>query len=1186
MAKGMFLSIFGRDYGSRCTSRTVVAFLILMALLLGSNAGNAASRIIGGSEVSDEALYPWMVSLRDAATGRHVCGGTLIHSRWVMSASHCFYEEPAEAISVYVGDYDLSLIEETEQRISVIRRVESGRDLMLLELAEAVDTSVFSTLNIASSGLLQTVAVGDTLTTVGWGDREALPNEVSEVDGQIIIREDMPDIINQTTLPLYNHFDCFVSKGNGDLEASFVEGQYLPIFGEEIDEKHICTGFTVEPESGVSGICAGDSGGPLLLEHAGEWYQVGVTSFGPEYCARLNGPDVFTNVTEFRSWIDEVVYAVDLSPDLSNVPQALGISLLVDGQNPACADGGESSLAFELKDTSLHPIRFTNNGGDSVSIDRLSLQVEALTASCNGQIRSYVPSEFVVLESGKGCSGVTLGPGETCEIDLRLNFLSPGYKTANLVLSYVDQEEVDTFELGINAIPEAEFSPGFGDGVFFYTENYNEWVLQGDVVAELASNFTLYDSTKVISKVNGGGQFSFDWKVDDQDVTAFSLWLNGEKLESYEPRETYGRETIVLEEDQVHTIVWLMEKGEQWKSSVSGISAGDEDKTAYIKSVSFEPNNPVVQQTTVTPPASSGGALNPLFILCLGGMLFSRKLTSFFRKSLLSFMVVLCVATNASAAQTRIIGGADAEDRAYPWMVSLQNKYTGEHYCGGTLVHESLVLTAAHCYDSEALDSIVAVVNAYDLKTSSVYDLPENTNAKAVAILERWEVEEGDFMIFALAEAMESAVIQLATEADMRRIAEGDTLRVIGWGDTDLDEDSDVYPDVLQEADVYLSNHEMCQESYAANYAERLETEYPEGIPEGLTPELGDEVTDDMLCAGVPQGGIDSCQGDSGGPLLWLNGFGDWVQIGVTSFGEGCANAQFPGVYARVASYLDAYTDAVEWVTVGLNKHYLGEVTQGSSFTAMLDLTSRLIQPFEISWVSLESQDGSLSGFQLLGDRCSNDILYLDDSCRIDMKLSFDEVGEKTAMMTTQFADESLKQYRLSVRVYPENDLAIGGSDLSFVAESESAWQNGEFGGIVADMPSGQDVSRFGTHLSKAGLLSFNWQLSSSEVMNLDIYLDGVRQEFDVLPDDESRFISMEIPEAGGYVEWVLARKRGAELGSNTGSDAMVSAIRFLANDDVQPVVSAAPSSSGGSSQLYLFVLSLMLLAFRARVSR
>jgi secreted trypsin-like serine protease len=64
-----------------------------------------------------------------------------------------------------------------------------------------------------------------------------------------------------------------------------------------------------------------------------------------------------------------------------------------------------------------------------------------------------------------------------------------------------------------------------------------------------------------------------------------------------------------------------------------------------------------------------------------------------------------------------------------------------------------------------------------------------------------------------------------------------------------------------------------------------------------------------MVCAGYPQGGTDTCQGDSGGPLFGRTAAGDLKVVGATSFGEGCARAGKPGVYARVADIPFARVD-------------------------------------------------------------------------------------------------------------------------------------------------------------------------------------------------------------------------------------------------------------------------------------
>ena len=115
----------------------------------------------------------------------------------------------------------------------------------------------------------------------------------------------------------------------------------------------------------------------------------------------------------------------------------------------------------------------------------------------------------------------------------------------------------------------------------------------------------------------------------------------------------------------------------------------------------------------------------------------------------------------------------------------------------------------------------------------------------------------------------------------MKNIKVGSSLTVMGWGNQSTT--GEEFPDRLFQVEVPLVSNQQCANNYA---------------PGGTT------ITENMICAGFKQGGKDSCQGDSGGPLLYqLNG--TWQQVGIVSFGEGCAQPDFPGVYARVEKYND-----------------------------------------------------------------------------------------------------------------------------------------------------------------------------------------------------------------------------------------------------------------------------------------
>eukprot|EP00058_Branchiostoma_floridae_P024909 XP_002610399.1 hypothetical protein BRAFLDRAFT_277721 [Branchiostoma floridae] len=105
---------------------------------------------------------------------------------------------------------------------------------------------------------------------------------------------------------------------------------------------------------------------------------------------------------------------------------------------------------------------------------------------------------------------------------------------------------------------------------------------------------------------------------------------------------------------------------------------------------------------------------------------------------------------------------------------------------------------------------------------------------------------------------------------------DGHVCHISGWGNTDPDRPNN--PATLMKAKVPLLPEATCRRGY------------------------GDKLTNQMFCAGYMRGGVDTCQGDSGGPLVCESG-GKWTLWGVTSWGYGCAQPNFPGIYARVSEY-------------------------------------------------------------------------------------------------------------------------------------------------------------------------------------------------------------------------------------------------------------------------------------------
>jgi secreted trypsin-like serine protease len=1161
MAKGIFL-LLGNQCAHFLRGRMFLLVLTLFSVLSVSTV-HAAPRIVGGDEltlVETDEEYPWMVSLRDASTGQHICGGTLVHSRWVLSASHCFYGQPASNLSVYVGDFDITRIEETEQRLDVISRAESGRDLMLLELAEAVDTDMFPPLKLATSAVMDELAVGDLLLALGWGDREPLPN--ISTGAEEIVNEDFPSKLHSASLPLFSQYDCYVQKGRDDLASSFDTG-YLPVFGTAIDSKHVCTGFTEEPDEGVRGACSGDSGGPLLVSDNGEWFQVGVVSFGPVNCGAVNAPDVFTRVSEFVDWVDSVIFSAAFSVDISSLSGAATVSILTPDENPGCRTAS-AELDYQLKVDTVYPVTLTNISPDSVTVNAVNLVLEELAlAECLQGTPRALPVELTLVDDElSDCEGSTLANGESCTINVKTNFLSAGLKEFGLAVHLDGYDAPSHSSLALNVIDVADFSASFGEEVYLYQQRYNEWALQGDIVTELVSDLSLYEQTRVLVKVDGSGEFSFDWKLDDSDVLDVSLLLNGVLLDELAVTESYRRETVVLPDNQINTFEWVLTKTPAWGAQVNH---NDKTKRVHLKTMTFVSDQ--VEEEPVNVAAGSGGGslgLTTLFALLLLSVLKAAHLSCRWRLFLRrSWFLALALMAGGVSAESRIIGGVDAKERAFPWMVSLQNKFTGEHFCGATVIDPYWVMSAAHCYSDERLDSLVAVTGVYDLSRASAYVAPSDSNdpnAKVMSLVDvQFSEENSDIVLFKLSEPYEGAVLGLATERDMVNIDIGDSLTVIGWGDTDGNDDVTMYPDILQEVEVPLFDLAQCQAAYAS-------LDYPELF----------QVTDKTVCAGLSEGGKDSCSGDSGGPLLWENADGDWRQFGVVSFGEGCAQPGYPGVYTRVASYKDWLDGEISHSSViRFNASDLGGVDVGGAQHRTLVLTSSRIEPFEAQWLYLSGSDQS--GFQVVSDKCSDDILYRDQSCEIELRVLFDSEGDKEAELVLLSDDAEINQWTapISVAVLADSGLSLPGvNEKSLITDVSGLWSEEAEGEFVSMLDVTDTHARMGAYFTTAGALSFEWSLLNNAEMNLDVYVDGVRQS-GLSVEEEYTDISFDLPEGEHFVEWVLARKNGASISVMSSGDAKISNVTFtsLVVDEPQVV-----SSSGGGSLGFLTYALLLFM--------
>ncbi|XP_052898221.1 trypsin-3-like isoform X1 [Anopheles moucheti] len=220
----------------------------------------------------------------------------------------------------------------------------------------------------------------------------------------------------------------------------------------------------------------------------------------------------------------------------------------------------------------------------------------------------------------------------------------------------------------------------------------------------------------------------------------------------------------------------------------------------------------------------------------------------------------------------RIVGGFEINVSDAPYQVSLQ--YFNSHRCGGSVLNNKWVLTAAHCTVGIAPTSLAVRVGSSEHASGgavvSVARAVEHPNYDDSTI-------DFDFSLLELKDELtfSDQVQPVALPEQDEPVEDGTMTTVSGWGNTQSSTESNA---VLRAANVPTVNQQECENAY----------------------ELSGGITDRMLCAGYQQGGKDACQGDSGGPLV-----ADGTLVGVVSWGAGCAQAGYPGVYSRVASVRD-----------------------------------------------------------------------------------------------------------------------------------------------------------------------------------------------------------------------------------------------------------------------------------------
>ncbi|XP_037373958.1 chymotrypsinogen 2-like [Talpa occidentalis] len=221
----------------------------------------------------------------------------------------------------------------------------------------------------------------------------------------------------------------------------------------------------------------------------------------------------------------------------------------------------------------------------------------------------------------------------------------------------------------------------------------------------------------------------------------------------------------------------------------------------------------------------------------------------------------------------RIVNGKDARPGSWPWQVSLQD-HRGLHFCGGSLINENWVITAAHCGVSTShlvvagvFDKSSAMENVQVLRIAQVFSHPwfnRRSMNNDIALLK-----------LATPARFSEIVSPVCLPSAQDTFPVGSLCVTTGWGITY----PNMYqgPNKLQQATLPLLSTAQCRYYW------------------------GSMVTNLMVCAGAS--GISSCKGDSGGPLVCQKN-GAWNLVGVVSFGSSTCSTYMPGSYSRVTKHM------------------------------------------------------------------------------------------------------------------------------------------------------------------------------------------------------------------------------------------------------------------------------------------
>ncbi|ELK37499.1 Transmembrane protease serine 9 [Myotis davidii] len=841
-----------------------------------------AGRIVGGVEASP-GEFPWQVSLRE--NNEHFCGATVIGARWLVSAAHCFseFQDPTEWVA-YAGTTQLSGSE-----ASTFLRL--GLQHLCLQLGKL--------------------------------------RHREEKSFSILAQVIKPEMLQKATVELLDQALCASLYGNSLTDrmlcAGYLDGKVdscqalcASLYGNSLTDRMLCAGYL----DGKVDSCQGDSGGPLVCEEpSGRFFLAGIVSWGIG-CAEAGRPGVYARVTRLRDWILGAVAMASkpLAPTEAPAPATPSTVWSTSHKSPvvntptkppaAPSSAPDSATASKPQECGARPAMEKPTrvvGGLGAAAGEVPWQVSLKEGSrhfCGATVvgdrwllsaaHCFNHTKAELVQAHLGTASLTGIGGSPVKMGLKRTVLHPQYNPSILDFDVAILElsgplvfnkyiqpvclplAIQKFPVGRKCMISGWGNTQEGNATKPDTLQRASVGIIDQKACSALYNFSLTDRMLCAGFLEGkvdscqgdsGGPLACEetpgvfylagivsWGIGCAQakkpgvyarITSLKGWILD--IMSSSPLPTPAPSTARTPATTTHvprTVAAL---------TVLGATASTPAPWIPSKAASQPANS------TASAASTTAGGQTPLPN--------ASRTTKDARPPDCGLAPV--------AALTRIVGGSAAGLGEWPWQVSLWLRRR-EHRCGAVLVAERWLLSAAHCFDvygdpkqwvaflgtpflSGAEGQLERVARIYKHPFYNLYTLDYD-----VALLE-------------LAGPVHRSrlVRPICLPEPAPRPPNGARCVITGWGSV---REGGSMARQLQKAAVRLLSEQACRRYYPVQISSR------------------------MLCAGFPQGGVDSCSGDAGGPLACREPSGQWVLTGVTSWGYGCGRPHFPGVYTRVAA--------------------------------------------------------------------------------------------------------------------------------------------------------------------------------------------------------------------------------------------------------------------------------------------